>query len=188
MEKVKILAIVFTLFLIGCFASARPSKPRSDPDGFRGIKWGTEISTLKDMEKAEQDKSSNSVLVWYTRRGDPLAIGKARLENIFYSFWMGNFKSVWIDFRGDENFEALKKELFEQFGKVHESEELMRRMDRSEGREPSTIRHAEEFYAWWGKKSEMTLSYSRDRHKGTLSIDSTRMSEERRAHERQKGK
>jgi len=188
MEKVKILAIVFTLFLIGCFASTRPSKPRSDPDGFRGIKWGTEISTLKDMEKAEQDKSSNSVLVWYTRRGDPLAIGKARLENIFYSFWMGNFKSVWIDFRGDENFEALKKELFEQFGKVHESEELMRRMDRSEGREPSTIRHAEEFYAWWGKKSEMTLSYSRDRHKGTLSIDSTRMSEERRAHERQKGK
>ena len=188
MEKVKILAIVFTLFLIGCFASARPSKPRSDPDGFRGIKWGTEISTLKGMEKAEQDKSSNSVLVWYTRRGDPLAIGKARLENIFYSFWMGNFKSVWIDFRGDENFEALKKELFEQFGKVHESEELMRRMDRSEGREPSTIRHAEEFYAWWGKKSEMTLSYSRDRHKGTLSIDSTRMSEERRAHERQKGK
>jgi hypothetical protein len=188
MKKVKVLAIVFTIFLIGCFASARPSKPRSEPDGFRDIKWGTEISTLQDMEKVEQDKSPDNTLVWYTRKGDTLAIGKANLANIFYSFWMGNFESVWIDFKGDENFETLKKELFEQFGKVLESEELMRKMDRRAGREPSRLNHAEEFYAWWGKKSEMTLSYSRDRHKGTLFIDSTLMSEERRAREKQKGK
>ena len=188
MEKVKILAIVFSIFLIGCFASTRSSKPRSDPDGFRDIKWGTEISTLKDMEKVEQDKSSNSDLVWYTRKEDPLAIGKARLENIFYSFWMGNFESVWIGFRGDEDFETLKKELFERFGKVLESEQLMKKMDREAGREPATIRHGEEFYAWWGKNTEMTLSYSRDRHKGTLNINSKRIGEERRAYEKQKGK
>ena len=188
MEKVKILAIVFSIFLIGCFASTRSSKPRSDPDGFRDIKWGTEISTLKDMEKVEQDKSSNSDLVWYTRKEDPLAIGKARLENIFYSFWMGNFESVWIGFSGDENFETLKKELFERFGKVLESVELMKKMDREAGREPATIRHAEEFYAWWGKNTEMTLSYSRDRHKGTLNVNSKRIGEERRAYEKQKGK
>jgi hypothetical protein len=187
-KKDKVLAVVFSIFLIGCFASARPSKLRSDPDGFRDIKWGTEISTLKDMEKAEQDKSSNPALVWYTRKGDTLAIGKANLENIFYSFWMGNFESVWIDFKGDENFETLKKELFEQFGKVLESEELMKKMDRRAGREPSTIKHAEEFYAWWGKNTEMTLSYSKDRHKGTLNINSKRMGEERRAYEKQKGK
>jgi hypothetical protein len=140
------------------------------------------------MERVEQDKSPDNALVWYTRIGDTLVIGKASLENIFYSFWMGTFESVWIDFKGDENFEALKKELFEQFGKVPESEELMRRMDRRAGREPSVIKHAEEFYAWWGKKSEMTLSYSRDRHRGTLSIDSTLISEERRAREKQRGK
>jgi hypothetical protein len=107
MKKVKILAILFTIFLIGCFASARSSKPRSDPDGFRGIKWGTEITILKDMEKAEQDKSSKSDLVWYTRKGDILAIGEAKLKTIYYSFWMGNFESVWIDFEGDENFKTL---------------------------------------------------------------------------------
>jgi hypothetical protein len=187
-EKVKILVIVFSIFLIGCFASTRSSKLRSDPDGFRDIKWGTEISTLKDMEKVEQDKSSNSDLIWYTRKGDPLAIGKARLENIFYSFWMGDFEGVWIGFRGDENFEALKKELFERFGKVLESEELMKKMDREAGEEPVTIRHGEEFYAWWGKNIEMTLSYSRDRHKGTLNITSKKISEERRAYEKQKRK
>jgi hypothetical protein len=186
-KKAKILAIVSSIFLAGCFASVRSSKPHSDPDGFRGIQWGTEISTLRDMEKVDQDKSSNSVLVWYTRRGDPLAIGKARLENIFYSFWMGTFESVWIDFRGDDNFEALKNELFEQFGKVLESEKLMKKMDGEAGKEPATIRHAEEFYAWWGKNTEMTLSYSRDRHKGALNLNSKRMSEERRAYEKQKG-
>ena len=187
MKKVKILTALFSIFLIGCSASARFSKSRPEPDGFRDIKWGTDISTLKDMEKVEQDRSPKGDLAWYTRKGDTLAIGKANLENIFYSFWMGNFESVWIDFKGDENFETLKKELFEQFGKVLESEELMKKMDRRAGREPSTIKHAEEFYAWWGKNTEMTLSYSKDRHKGTLTINSKRMGEERRAYEKQKG-
>ena len=168
MKKDKILAIVFSIFLIGCFASTRSSKPPSEPDGFRSIKWETEITTLKDMEKAEQDKSSKSDLVWYTRKGDILAIGEAKLKNIYYSFWMGNFESVWIDFEGDENFEALKKELFERFGEVPES--------------------VKDFYAWRGKETDMSLSYSKDRHIGTLSINSRKVSEERGAYEKQKEK
>src|SRR4030042_2758970 len=188
MKKAEILAIVFSIFLIGCFASTRSSKSPSEPDGFRSIKWGSEISTLKDMEKMKEDNSSKSDLVWYTRKGDTLAIGKAKLGNISYSFWMGNFESVWIDFEGDENFETLKKELFERFGNVLESEELMKKMDKRVGEEPSTIGYAEQFYAWWGKKTEMTLSYSKDRHKGILYINSRMISEGRRAYEKQKEK
>ncbi len=168
MKKVKILSIVFGLLLVGCFAPVRPSKQSSVPDGFRGIKWGTEISALTGMEKVEEGRSSNNDLVWYTRRGDTLAIGKTRLKDIFYGFWMGNFESVWIDFEGDDNFETLKKELFEQFGKVRES--------------------AKEFYAWGGKDTEMSLLYSKDGHKGILSIDSRKISEERRAYDKQKEK
>ncbi|MGE5841412.1 MAG: hypothetical protein ACM335_03980 [Deltaproteobacteria bacterium] len=140
------------------------------------------------MERAEQGQSSSADPVWYTRRGDLLAIGKAKLENIFYSFWMGTFEGVWIGFEGDENFEILKKELFERFGKVLESEELMKKVDEEAGREPSRMRHAEEFYAWWGKNMEMTLSYSRGRHQGILSINSRKIGEERRAYEKQKKK
>jgi len=188
MKKVKVLAVVTSIFLVSCLASTRSSKSRPEPGGFGDIKWGAEISTLKDMEKVEQDKSSSNDVVWYVRREDPLSIGKAKLDSIFYSFWMGSFQSVWIDFKGDENFEALKRELFERYGKVLESEELMRKMDKERGREPSTIRRSEEFYAWWGKDAEMTLSYSRERHKGTLSISSKRISEERKAYEKQKGR
>jgi len=187
MRKVKVFTIGFSILLIGCAGPSQYNKSRSEPDGFGDIKWGTEISMLTDMEKVVQGKSSNSDLVWYTRRGDTLAIGKAKLEKIFYSFWMGNFESVWIDFVGDENFVVLKKELFERFGKALESEELMKRMDK-EAREPSTIGHAEQFYAWWGKKADMSLSYSRDRHRGTLCINSRMITEERRTYEKQKQK
>ena len=188
MKKVEVLVIALSIFLTACAGFTRHAKPRSEPDGFGDIRWGTEISTLGNMEKVEQDKSSNNDLAWYIRKGDTLAIGKAKLEKIFYSFWMGNFESVWIDFKGDENFETLKKELFERFGKALESAELMKKTDREASRERSAIGHGEEFYAWWGKTTEMSLSYSRDRHKGTLYMNSNAMREERKAYEKQKDK
>ena len=165
-KKLKIICIVFSIFLISCSVPVRPSKPHPEQTGFRGIKWGTEISSLADMEKVEEEKSSNSDLVWYTKKEDPLTIGKAKLKGIFYGFWMGTLESVWIDFEGDQNLEALKKELFEQFGKVPES--------------------VKPFYAWGDKETEMSLSYSKDRHKGTLSIISRKISEERRGYKKQK--
>jgi hypothetical protein len=187
-RKAKILTIVFSVFLIGCFASARSSKPQPEPDGFRGIKWGTNISMLKDVKMVEQDKSSKSDLVWYIRKDDPLAIGKAKLENIFYLFWMGNFESVWIDFKGDENFETLKKELFERFGKVPESEELLRKTDKAGWGERSMTKQPGEFYGWWGNITEMALSYSKDRQKGTLCVNSRMIREERRNYEKESEK
>jgi len=185
-KKVKTLTILFAIFLAGCFASSQPSKPlRSDPDGFRGIRWGTEISALNDMEKVEEDQSSDRDLVWYTRKGDTLAIGEAKFKNVFFSFWMGRFDSAWIDFEGDENFEALKKELLERFGKVREPEEPVRKMQRGVMTEPS-MKPLEGFYAWWGRNTEVVLSYSKDRHKGTLTFHSTMIGEERRAYEKER--
>lgn len=189
MKKIKVLTFVFCIFFVGCLASKQHSKPRSEIDGFRGIKWGAEVSTLEGMEKLEKDKSSNRDIVWYTRKGETLTFGKAKLENIFYSFWMGSFESVWIDFRGDENFEVLKKELFERFGKVLESRELMKKTDKEALMERSTMRQGEEeFYFWDGEQTEMWLSYPKKRQKGDLSINSKKISEERRSYEKQKEK
>ena len=187
MKRIKILTIVFTILLISCVASTRSSKPRSEPDGFMGIKWGTEISTLEDMERVKQDKSSNSDLVWYIREGDALTIGNAKLENIFYFFWMGKFESVWIDFKGDENFETLKKELFKLFGKALGSEEHAKKRHEKAGIEPSKTELGD-FYTWWGKNTDVVLSYSKDRHMGTLDFRSTIISEERGAYEKEKEK
>jgi len=189
MKKIKALTFVFCIFFVGCLASKQYSKPRSEIDGFRGIKWGAEITALGDMEKVEQDKSPNRDIVWYTRKGETLTFGRAKLENIFYSFWMGDFESVWMDFKGEENFQALKQEVFERFGKVLESGELLKKTEKEALMERSTMRYGEEeFYFWDGKQMEMWLSYSKSRHKGTLSINSKKINEERRADEKQKEK
>lgn len=188
MKKVNILIILFTLFLIGCHGFIRSSKPRLEPNGFRDIKWGTEISTLKGMEKVEQGKSSHSGTVWYERKGDELAMGKGKFENIFYSFWMGNFESVWIDIKGKKNFEAVKEELFKQFGKSLELDERMKNVDNIEGREQPATHHDGELYSWWGKNADMLLIYSKEDDKGTLTISSRKVSEERSAYEEQREK
>lgn len=189
MKKIKALTFVFCIFFVGCLASKQYSKPRSEIDGFRGIKWGAEITALGDMEKVEQDKSPNRDIVWYTRKGETLTFGRAKLENIFYSFWMGSFESVWMDFKGEENFQALKQEVFERFGKVLESGELLKKTEKEALMDRSTMRYGEEeFYFWDGKQMEMWLSYSKSRHKGTLSINSKKINEERRAYEKQKEK
>jgi len=188
-RKVKILSILFSLFLTGCAIPSRFSKPpRLDPEGFRDIKWGTEVSALKDMEEVEKDKSSGRDLVWYRRKGDTLAIGEAKVEDIFYSFWMGDFESVWIDFEGDGNLEALRKELFERFGKARESEGSMKKMGNRGETEPSPKEHAGGLYAWWGENTEIWLSYSKDHHRGTLTMNSRKISEEKRIYEKQKEK
>jgi hypothetical protein len=161
--------------------------PRADPEGFRDIKWGTEISVLKDMEEVEQDISSGRGIVWYRRKGDILAIGGAKLKKIYYSFWKGEFESVWIDFEGEENFEAVKRELFERFGKGLEPGASMDKMDKMGKRPPrerSPTEHAGGFYVWWGKNTEIWLSYSKDRRKGTLTMNSTKIREEKRAYEK----
>jgi hypothetical protein len=188
MTRINILTIVFGIILIGCFAPPRPPMLRADPEGFRDIKWETEITMLKDMEEVDQDKSSGRKLAWYRRKGDTLAIGEAKLENIFYSFWMGEFEGVWIDVEGEENFEALKKELFERFGKAREPGGSMDKMGKRAPRERLPTERAGAFYTWWGKNTEIWLSYSKDRHKGTLTMNSRKISEERRDYEKEKEK
>lgn len=191
MTRIKIFIIVFGIILIGCFAPPRPPMPRTEPEGFRDIKWGTEISLLKDMEEVEQDKPSGREIVWYRRKGDTLAIGEAKLENIFYSFWMGRFESVWIDFEGEKNLKAVKKELFERFGKALEPEasmDKMGKMGKRPPRERSPTERAGAFYVWWGKNTEIWLSYSKDRCKGTLTMNFKKISEERRDYEKEREK
>ena len=176
MNKVGILSIVFAIILIGCSVPVRSSKLHPDPEGFKDMKWGTDIATLKDMEKVDLDSPSNKDIAWYKRKGEILAIGKAKIESTFYSFWMGSFESVWIDFEGDDNFGALRKELFEVYGKVPESGELKDNRGRQ-------IEQTDQIYTWEGENTEVFLFYSKIRHKGNLNLNSKKISEDRRVYE-----
>jgi hypothetical protein len=78
--------------------------------------------------------------------------------------------------------------LFERFGKVPESEELLRKTDKAGWGERSMTKQPGEFYGWWGKVTEMALSYSKDRQKGTLCVNSRMIREERRNYEKESEK
>ena len=92
-------------------------KPGSEPDGFRGIKWETDISTLPDMKYFKTDPSFGG-MKGYIRKGDKLQIGAAKLKRIEYDFWHGKFLGVLISTKGHTNWYSLKDAVFEKFGKV----------------------------------------------------------------------
>jgi len=68
---------------------------QNEPDGFRGIKWGTSINDLPDMELIEGGDYGDGRKS-YHRRNDKMAIGNAKLKEIVYMFWQDQFFSVCI--------------------------------------------------------------------------------------------
>ena len=173
MKKVKIstLASLFAILLIYSFALAQKGpllnnfKPGSEPDGFRDTKWGTNISTLKDMILKEEDLKG--LLKIYRRKGDVLEIGAAKLKSISYSFWQGKLIDVLIqteEFSGED----LKNVCFEKFGQ-----------------DAKMSRHRED-YRWDGKMALILLSISAN--KGALLIQSQEIVGQQETYEKQKAK
>ena len=97
---VKILAVGITLLTV-------PSV-LAQADGFRGIKWSTEFSTLESqMEYVRTDPSYGGIKL-YRKLGDELKIGGAELISIEYGFWQNKFSDVVIRFVGFTNFTAVR--------------------------------------------------------------------------------
>ena len=152
MKALKILIVFLGILFVGSVApgqlvgqEAAEFKPGSEPDGFRGIKWGTEISTLKDMVFVMAiDKDVKR----YERKRDELKIGKAKLDYIQYEFRKGKFYLVEIGFQGIENLNNLKETMFEIFGKGGSMSEKTERVSES--------------YFWEGEKTDMIMVYDSD--------------------------
>ncbi|MCM8770075.1 MAG: hypothetical protein NC911_10515 [Candidatus Omnitrophica bacterium] len=92
---------------------------KNEPDGFRGIKWGTPLSSLTGM-KLVKDAGN---LKEYQKEDDVLQIGQAKLEKITYSFYQGLLESITAETKGKENFEQLKTAAQERFGAGHQRSE-----------------------------------------------------------------
>ena len=121
----KIRYLILLVVLMGAFGFSPPDqpvnfKPGSEPDGFRGIKWGTHISTVNDMVQVWE----NGDRKFYARKGEELEIGGAKLHQIIYVFWQERLMEVRVsilknyDGSRDElvNFNIVKDICFEQFG------------------------------------------------------------------------
>jgi hypothetical protein len=154
--RFRISSLLLSLPNIGKFAfktGLRNFRPGSEPDGFRGIKWGTAISTLgKDMQR--QQLLGDSEI--YTRAGDVLKLGRTKLEKVEYVFFEGTFSVVFIDTEGFENWKSLKEVVFATFGKGFQ-------WDRGA-----------ELYSWKGKIAGATLKYDETFGKGYFTMQSNK--------------
>ncbi len=95
-------------------------------DGFRGLKWGTNIADVKGMvleADAGNDKS-------YFRKEENLTVGDAKLEYITYYFYKGQFASVIMKVKGETNIDQLLKSVVAAFG----SETMQNKPSENEGR------------------------------------------------------
>ena len=141
MIKTNILGIVFLVFWISGLGLSQPLnnfKPGSEPDGFGDIKWGTDLSTLKNMKFLRVDPSYGGIDI-YVRAEEVSGIGRASLKSIEYQFRKWKFSGVCIITDGVSEYKSLKEAVFEVFGK---------------GNKPYTD---QEYYVWDGESTLMAL-------------------------------
>jgi hypothetical protein len=80
-------------------------------------------------------------------------MGEAQLDKIEYAFWKGKFSEVQITATGPENFNHLKKFLFEKYGTVEKSTQGL--------------------YSWNGPVTRIALRYDESAKTSLLTISST---------------
>lgn len=171
MKTRKTLALTLTiilLFLTSLFTITSFSF-ENEPDGFRGIKWGTNISTLRGMIYVETEEGFGGVKV-YTRQGGNLEIGGANLDSIQYGFWREKFLMVITKTKGFSNWLPLKKATFAKFGKGYQSNKYI------------------EKYSWNGSITKIILRYSEISRDGTLTMASSELSNQIKQYQEQKAK
>jgi len=155
----RISTSILTLPYIGKFAfkhGLKNFKPGSEPEGFRGIKWNTDISTLSEYMKYQyplKDYGFVGVEI-YTRTGDVLRLGRAELKEILYGFVEGKLFVVFINTKDFEIWNRLKQATFEKFGKGFQSD------------------IGKEEYSWKGRATRVLLRYDETFGEAVLSMAS----------------
>jgi len=155
---------ILLAFVVGIFGCTQKStsgfRPNSEPDGFAGIKWETEFSEVKsDMVEsrsvADPTQPDAKTKIYYTKKGDNLKMGEAQLDKFEYGFWKGKFSDVQITATGPENFNHLKKFLFEKYGTVDKP--------------------LQGLYPWNGSVTRIALRYDEPTKTSLLTISSTKL-------------
>ncbi len=162
------LVILFLALPITVLGEDSGFKPGFEPDGFRGIKWGTDISTLRGLELVEDDGLDK----FYKNKEDKMTLGASHLSEIIYLFWNGKFASILIQTSGLENYGHLKDACFEKFGKGM----------RTDADQKLDI----EYYIWEGAITGIDLKYEKVKDVGLLYIFSLEVKQKKATWGKQK--
>ena len=123
----------------------------SEPQGFNGIKWETQLSSLGSMKPYRKEPSYGGI-EYYVKAKDVFKLGNGKLATPQYGFLRGKFYVGLVTTQGLSDWNGLKDVVFSQFG---------------QGAKPFT--NAEE-YLWIGKNATMALRYSAFSQEGVYYI------------------
>jgi hypothetical protein len=96
---------------------------QNEPTGFRGISWGTPLSSVPGMTPVASDGSAG----FYQRDGDAMMIGAAHLKDINYRFYRRQFAGVLLrtpESSADED--AIIAAFSAQFGQGNRPNQFMK--------------------------------------------------------------
>ena len=152
-------------------AGAKP-KPAPAPvelgkwEGFRGLKWGTDIAVAPGMTLVETDGDAKI----YQRKKEKLSLGEAKLSGIAYAFYKRRFFTVNVETKGASNWEQLKLAVFTTYG---------------EGEKP---KEAVDSWVWREEGACLQLEYDQSSEQARLTLSSVRIQDEQLADEAKKAK
>ncbi|MGA3115493.1 MAG: hypothetical protein ABSF90_13800 [Syntrophobacteraceae bacterium] len=100
------LATVLVCTFFGCGSPAA-----SQPDDFRGIKWGAEVSSVSGLNQIADEGN----LALYEKSGDLLQMDEVRLEQVVYGFYKNRFYMGMVYFPA-AGFKRIEEMLTRQLG------------------------------------------------------------------------
>jgi hypothetical protein len=126
-----------------------------DPKGFRGVPWGTVLSSRQDMEPFR----SSPHIIEYLPKTDPLSFADTQMTSILYLSVDGQFARVTIRYQGSTVHKEVLNFLETRFG----------RLDRVPGQ---MARGLTQQYNWRGSDTEINLTYQAGPERGFIFFDS----------------
>lgn len=148
-------SIALVLLLIFGIDSAWAVSMTDDPKGFRGLPWGTMLSSREDVETIR----SGTHIVEYLPKADPLSFADTHMTSILYLSVDDQFARVTIRYHGSDVHKQILNFLETRFG----------RLDRIPGQ---MARGLTQQYNWRGSDTEINLTYQAGTERGYIFFDS----------------
>ena len=138
----KYLCLIFVVFFIQglCWA-------QDGPKGFRGIRWGTDISECPYLKPVWPSSGDSGP---YIDPKDSNSIGDIVVTSIYYLFCRGKFCGFEFEFVGEDNLKRIMDVLIEKYG------------------QPSRLDKNLNNHFWFLKRVSITLRFADVIHKGRV--------------------
>jgi hypothetical protein len=114
------LAIVAILLFVSASLAIQ-----NDPDGFRGLSWGTSFSSVEEEMTYVNDidlgkalgLGSSFVYQVYNRQNDKMSLGSIDLSDIIHLFYEGYYEGMIAFIENEDDFQSTHIMLSDRFGR-----------------------------------------------------------------------